>query len=116
MEKLCKIRDIQRVIATFESRFEQKYGINLNEGMALCSLYKVSPLSSGEIAELLGLTASNTSKVIALIEKKELVERVIGTKDKRQMYFSLTAKGKKLISGIRDDEVEMPAMLKEIIG
>ena len=114
MDKLCKIRDIQRAVTAFEGRFEKKYGIGLNEGMALCSLNKASPLSSGEIGELLGLTLSNTSKIIASIEKKEFVERVIGTKDKRQMYFSLTAKGKKLISGIHCDDIEMPTILKEI--
>jgi DNA-binding MarR family transcriptional regulator len=115
MEKLCKIRDIQRTVSVFESHFEKKYGICLNEGMALCSLYKTSPLSSGEIGGLLGLSSSNTSKVIASLEKKGLIERIIGTKDKRQMYFSLTADGKKLISGVRSDEIEMPALLKEII-
>jgi DNA-binding MarR family transcriptional regulator len=83
--------------------------------MALCSLYKTAPLSSGAIGELLGLTSSNTSKVIVSIENKRLVERVLGTKDKRQMYFSLTEEGKKLISGIRCDDIEIPQLLKEIL-
>ena len=90
MDRLCKIRDIQRAVNQFEQGFEKTYGICLNEGMALCSLLKAGSLSSGEIGELLGLTSSNNSKVIGSIEKKGLVERVIGTKDKRQMYFSLT--------------------------
>jgi DNA-binding MarR family transcriptional regulator len=111
MKNLCIIRDIRRAVAAFEGQFEKKYGISLNEGMALCSLYKASPLSSGEIGGLLGLSSSNTSKVIASIEKKRFVERVPGTRDKRQMYFSLTAEGKKLISGVHSNEIEMPELL-----
>ena len=70
MDRLCKIRDIQRAVNQFEQGFEKTYGICLNEGMALCSLLKAGSLSSGEIGELLGLTSSNNSKVIGSIEKK----------------------------------------------
>src|SRR3712207_7677516 len=69
---------------------EKKHHLCLNEGMLLCSLSKVDRLSSGEIAETLGLTNSNASKVIRSVEDKGLVERVMGVVDKRQMYFSLT--------------------------
>ena len=50
MDKLCKIRDIQRAVNQFEQSFDKEYGISLNEGMALCSLLKQGCLSSGEIA------------------------------------------------------------------
>lgn len=116
MEKLCKIRDIQRAVACFESRFEQRYGISLNEGMVLCSLLKSQPLSSGEIGELLGLTSSNTSKVIKSIENKKLVERIMGHTDKRQMYFSLTNNGQLLIQSVSIEEVEIPPILLITLG
>lgn len=115
MERLCKIRDLQRAVNLFETRFEKIYGICLNEGMLLCSLSKSGQLSSGEIGELLGLTSSNASKVIKAVECKGFVERVIGAKDKRQMYFSLTETGSKLLSGIKCDAVEIPDPLKAIL-
>ena len=40
---------------------------------------------------------SNTSKVIRSVEDKGYVERNLGDSDKRQMYFSLTAEGKKIL-------------------
>ncbi|MBS1415089.1 MAG: winged helix DNA-binding protein [Alistipes sp.] len=83
--------------------------------MALCSLLKAGSLSSGEIGELLGLTSSNNSKVIGSVEKKGLVERVIGTKDKRQMYFSLTPKGKELISSLKCEQIEIAPPLLELL-
>lgn len=112
MEKLCKIRDIQRAVHQFESNFEKRYGICLNEVMALCSLSNSGRLSSGELGETLGLTSSNTSKVIASIERKGLIKRSLGTKDKRQMYFSITDKGTKLLEGVKCTDLEMPGCIE----
>lgn len=115
MDKLCKIRDIQRAVNQFEQSFDKKYGISLNEGMALCSLLKQGCLSSGEIGELLGLTSSNNSKIMRSVESKGLVERVMGTKDRRQMYFSLTPEGKELISAITCEQVEISPLLQKLL-
>ena len=113
METLCKIRDIYRAVAAFEAVFEKQHDLCLNEGMLLCSLSKTEKLSSGELAEALGLT--NTSKVIKSVETKELVERVLGNVDKRQMYFSLTKKGRKRLEEIKCDHLEIPDLLQEML-
>ena len=115
METLCKIRDIYRAIAEFEARFEQAYGLSLNEGMLLCTLLPRGELSSGEVAEALGLSASNASKVIRSVEAKELIVRQVGREDKRQMYFVLTPAGRKLITEIKGAEFDLPPVLAEVI-
>lgn len=115
METLCHIRDIYRAIIEYESRFEKAHDLCLNEGMLLCSLNKEGELSSGRIAELLGLTLSNTSKVIRSVEQKGLIKRVIGKADKRQMYFRLTSKGKEKLESISSEVVEIPEQLQEMI-
>ena len=75
METLCKIRDLYRAIAEFETRFEKAHHLCLNEGMLLCCLSRKKRLSSGEIAEQLGLSNSNTSKVfLAYGGRKENTE------------------------------------------
>ncbi len=114
-ETLCKIRDIYRAITGFENQFQRQYGLCLNEGMALCSLSKTEQLSSGEIADMLGLTTSNTSKIICSIEEKGLIQRMPGNKDKRQMYFSLTPEGKKLIDNINCSSFEIPELLSRVL-
>ncbi|MBP1618755.1 MAG: DNA-binding protein [Bacteroidetes bacterium] len=111
---LCRIRDIYRSIATFEAGFEGKYDICLNEGMLLCSL-NGNKYSSSELAEVLGLTNSNTSKVIKSVEKKGLVKRNIGKDDKRQMYFTLTDVGKAKLDTIKCEDIEVPELLKAVI-
>ena len=112
---LCKIRDLQRCIAAFEQQFEKEYGIGLNEGMVLCSLSKSERLSSGELGELLGLSASNISKVIASVEKKGLVERFMGQTDKRQMYFSLSETGRERITSISCQDMSWPEDLQPFL-
>ena len=116
METLCKIREINRAVAAFEAEMEKTYNLCLNEGMLLCCLSKTSKLSSGEIADSLGLTTSNTSKVIKSVENKDMVKRVIGNTDKRQMYFSLTPKGKKALSVIHCENIQLPDLLKDILN
>ena len=73
MDKLCRIRDLQRAVNQFEAAFEKRYGICLNEGMALCSLSNAERMCPGRLGELLGLTPSNTSKVLRSAESKGLV-------------------------------------------
>ena len=116
IKRLCQIRDLQRAVYLFELQFEKKYGISLNEGMVLCSLSKTASLSSGELGELLGLSSSNTSKVICSVEKKGYVERVVGTKDKRNVCFSLTASGRDLLDNVSDETVEMPDSLRALFA
>ncbi len=115
MDTLCKIRDIYRTIAEFESQFEKEFDLSLNEGMLLCSLIDNKCLSSTEIAKNLGLTCSNTSKVIKIVEIKGLIERTLGKEDKRQMYFTLTSEGEKMINKIKISPLDVPQNLKDII-
>ena len=116
METLCKIRDIYRAIAEFEVQFTQQYDLSLNEGMLLCTLLNRPKLTSSEIAEALGLSTSNASKVIRSVEDKNLVTRLIGKEDKRQMHFTLTSEGKNRITDIKNAVFEMPDLLQQAVS
>ncbi len=111
---LCQIRDVYRAINDFELNFQQIYDLGLNEGMLLCSL-TTQKYSSNELANVLGLSNSNTSKVIKAVEKKGLIRRIVGKDDKRQMYFSLTELGKKKIESIKCAELDIPETLKPVV-
>lgn len=117
MERFCRIRDLYRSISEFEHNFENAHGLCLNEGMLLCTINN-SPenmLSSGFLADSLGLTCSNTSKLIKSIEEQGYISRVLGKEDKRQMYFKLTKKGKDKIEQIHCHEIDIPQLLQEVI-
>lgn len=114
IEPLCRIRDIYRSINDFEIKFHAKYGVKLNEGMLICTLSRQEKCSSGQIAELMGLSSSNCSKVISSAEKKGLIERIIGNEDKRQMFFRLTDKGKSYIGKIHCQAEQIDELIEEI--
>ena len=114
MEPLCRIRDIFRSINDFENQFQEKYGICLNEGMLLCTISKIGKCSSGKIADVLGLSSSNASKVIVSMEKKGLIDRIVGEEDRRQMHFILTEKGIKSLESFKCDSKEILAVIERI--
>ena len=114
IKTFCRIRDIYKAIANYEEQFQQTNGLSLNEGMLLCSLSKREELTSGQLAEELSLTNSNTSKVIKSVEQKGLIRRTFGTEDKRNMYFMLTEEGTQMLEKIKCSEVELPKVLKEL--
>lgn len=109
MEKLCKLRDIQRAITNIEHIFSDHYGISFNEAMLLCTIFNHSEkLTPNELSDTLGLTHSNTSKIISSVEKKGYIVRELGKEDKRHMYFALTEAGRELITSIDCSKIEVP--------
>ena len=123
MNTLCRIREVSRAIAEFEQCFEREYRLSMNEGVLLCCLARHGELSSGEIAEMLRLTCSNTSKVIRSVEGKGFVirklgeedNRELGTNDKRQMYFSLTEAGRAELERLQPCRVALPELLARFL-
>lgn len=111
--KLCLLRDIFKIIKDFEIDFQKKHDLCLNEGMTLCSL-KEGKKSASELAEQLGLSASNMSKVIRSVEDKGFVDRIMGDEDKRQMYFILNTKGMNKLNALRCEEESLESILNSI--
>ncbi|HEY9551134.1 MAG TPA: winged helix DNA-binding protein [Prevotella sp.] len=113
--QICRLRDVYRAIAALDNNFQKCFGLNINEAMLLCTLNEKGQLTSGEIADCLGLSCSNTSKVIASVEKQGLLRRRMGKEDRRQMNFSLTKKGTEMLSKVKCDAIELPEVLQKIV-
>lgn len=109
---ICRIRDTYRAIIAFEAYVEEHYKLNLNEAMLLCALSEHTQMTAGEVAEALGLTHSNTSKVIASTERQRLIKRRMGKDDKRRMFFSLSPAGAERLAALKADAVELPEVLR----
>jgi len=108
---LCKIREIYRAIDEYENKIVHDYGLSLNEGMLLCCIQEYGKTSSTDIAKALGLTCSNTSKVIKSVETKKFIKRSLDNKDKRVMLFSITEEGNKKINAVMADTKELPSTI-----
>lgn len=113
VQDLCSLRDIYKLIKDFEARFQNEHDLTLNEGMLLCSL-STEIYTSGQIAEMLGLTNSNTSKIIKTAENKGYIKRILGKNDKRQMYFQITNSGLNKLSEIKCKKDIINELLNDI--
>ncbi|MCE2615315.1 MarR family transcriptional regulator [Phocaeicola oris] len=113
---LCHIRDIYRSIAAFEHTLQQNFSLNINEAMLLCIVSEHENISSGELAEEMGLSNSNMSKVIASMEKQRLIDRHACKEDLRCMKFSITKKGEQLLSEINCDNVKLPECIQKLVS
>lgn len=125
---LCRIRLIYKALGTFEASLERQFGINFNEAMLLCLLSgrcaEAGPvegagccgLKAGEIAEELGLSNSNASKVISAAERSGLIRRRACKEDARCMKFTLTQKGRETLGRLSCDELRLPDGLARLVG
>lgn len=112
MNNLCAIKNVCRIISDFEQKFQMKFDLSLNEGLLLCSLKK-GEITSGELAQDLDLSCSNTSKVLRSVENKGFIKRALGEKDKRQMYFILSEAGEKMLERLEKEEIEIDDRFKQ---
>ena len=94
------MRELLKAHSDLETRLMEQYGVSLNEAMALCCIGG-DTLTASVISENTGLSASHTSKVIRSIEEKELIVRNLGDKDKRQMHFTLSDKGRECLEALK---------------
>lgn len=109
------MRELLKALSELEQQLIDNYGISLNESMVLCSIGQET-VTASIIIERTGLTPSHTSKVISQIEKKEMITRSLGTKDKRQMYFTLTKKGQLCLENIKNQGIEVPESLQPLFN
>ncbi|MEG1563066.1 MAG: winged helix DNA-binding protein [Bacteroides sp.] len=116
MKTICKMREVLKALAQFETAFEKEYLLTLNEAMVLCALEEAKgKITSTAIAERIGMCTSLASKNIRSVEDMGLIERTMGQTDKRQMYFSLTPAGELRLQELTLDKVEVPDLLKPVL-
>lgn len=114
MESICVIKDIYKTLYQFEKAFADVHQITINEAMLLCCLKDGEAKSAGMISEYIGLSNSRVSKVITAVENKEFIRRTINKNDKRQMFFSLTPKGKEKIRQMMNAELRFDGLFGKL--
>ena len=116
MKTICVMRDVFKAMARFEDSFEKVYKISLNEAMILCALQEASPknMTATSLSKRTELTPSHASKMLRILEEKELIVRTLGEVDRRLMQFHLSQNGKKLVGELELAKVEIPELLKPL--
>ena len=70
---------------------------------------------AGEIADEMGMTRSNASKVIAALERNSLIRRRACSEDGRCQRFHITKHGLEKLAQVHCDSIVVPDELKGII-
>ena len=83
MKTICVMRDVFKAMARFEDAFEKVYQVSLNEAMILCALQEASPnnMTATSLSKRTELTPSHASKMLRILEEKELIVRTLGEED-----------------------------------
>ena len=113
MEPICAIKDIYKILYQFEKNFSEVHAITINEAMLLCCL-KDNEASRQDDLRLYRSFNSRVSKVITSVENKGFIRRNINKEDKRQMFFSLTPKGKEKIQQMMQAELNMDSLFNQL--
>lgn len=109
------MRDLVVAMGALEAQLQECCQVSLNEAMVLCCI-SADRLTASKISENIGLTASNTSKVLRSAEDKELIVRSLGETDRRQMSFSLTDKGAARLQQLKAVDLDIPEFLRPLFA
>lgn len=102
-EKVDKLIDkISNQIAA-ANRLPSKYGTDVDiytsEIHLLVSIHDNPGLNTSQLADLMGVTKSVVSRVASKIERKGLITRYRALSNQKEIFFSLTAKGRIAYAG-----------------
>lgn len=114
MEEICKIKDMFKVLYSYEKQFLKVTGITINEGALLCCLKDGKPKSANELREFIGLSTSRVSRIIQGLEEKGYITREMGSSDKRQMFFSMTKAGRNKVKEMSAHNIETTDLLAQL--
>lgn len=96
-----------RVVAFHAQVFEMvdrtlndRFGLSLNEYAALDAIAKSAGpegLRMQALADAVGLSQSSVSRLVARLEREDLVQRSLNRKDRRGVFTSITPAGRELL-------------------
>lgn len=87
-------RTARRVKQYAQATFTEKgFDITLDQWMVLKNLYEYQDLSQRELAERCGKDQPTLTRIVDLLEKKQLAQRMVHPNDRRSFIVHLTEKG-----------------------
>lgn len=81
---------------------EAPVAITLPQWRVLVIVDRYAPLSSGEVAEWMGVHASNATRACDVLVRAGLLERKEDPDDRRRVMLSLTGSGRDLVDALLD--------------
>ncbi len=120
-ERLAQLRQLLRRFLVFSENEAIRRGLTAQQHQAMLAIKGFGvrhPVSTGELAELLGIRHHSTVGLVDRLDAKGLVRRHAGRNDRRQVFIALTAKAERLLSQLsasHRDELEQLAPLLRLL-
>jgi MarR family 2-MHQ and catechol resistance regulon transcriptional repressor len=95
--KLLRASDTVHALAT---RDLSRWDLTASQFAVMEALYHLGPMVLSEVARKILKTGGNLTMVVRNLERRGLVQRVTGEKDRRFVKLSLTDKGNRLIAEV----------------
>jgi DNA-binding MarR family transcriptional regulator len=101
---------LRNVVSALHKRLRKQAGVvgmySMTEVETIAHLFRVSSLLPTELAALTRVKTQSMSQILKKMEEQGIIKRTPSKEDKRKVYISLTASGKKLIEKVRYDKDE----------
>ena len=114
-QTIKKITTLQRELTGTMRRYAFRHWMNLSLSTAqvksLFCIVENQGISSGKLAEMLGVTPANVTGIVDRLIEQGLVRRVEGAQDRRMAYLSATEAGKTLIESLEQLAAEHVASI-----
>jgi len=104
------VRMLKAMFRVLEIRVNEQTGIKLTMsqfGLLFAINEEKDEVILRDIAEKMGKDKSSTLRMIDILQKKELICRVVDQNDRRKNKLLITAKGEKLIDDFRKTELKL---------
>jgi DNA-binding MarR family transcriptional regulator len=110
-----------KLLKTIKININNYEKLTLAEANAIYAIGTKEPKTMKQIAEALGVAVSTPTRTIDRLVEKGLVNRTVGSKDRRQLFIEVTPKGReilvemdkeslmvirKMVENLEDEEIE----------
>lgn len=116
MDSIELSSSLRAVIATLHKGLRKQtsavHAYSMTELETIGHLFRAGSLLPTELAALTRITTQSMSQILSKMEAQEIIKRTPSKEDKRKVYISLTAAGKKMV---QKNQYEKDVWLKRVI-
>ncbi|HVS18566.1 MAG TPA: MarR family transcriptional regulator [Planctomycetota bacterium] len=105
-EVVQALRRIIRAVDLHSRRLEESFGLTAPQLAALQEAQRFGPLSPGELARRIHLSAGTVTGILDRLERRALVHRVPDPADRRRLEIEVTHEGREVL-------LRAPALLQD---
>ena len=97
MQIIMRLRQINQELSKHSKHIQEGFDVTVPQLICLREVYEHGPISIGVLTKIVFLNNSTVTRIVDVLEKRELVRRNRISKDRRQVHVEITEEGIKFI-------------------